>query len=76
MKKYASRTLSRALFLLLLMLTVANGSPALATGPGGVLGKKNTPSLDAAYGNGPPGAAALILAGAPTIPYNKGAPPG
>lgn len=34
MKRNTSRMLRRALFLLLLMLVVANGPPALATGPG------------------------------------------
>lgn len=76
MKKYASRTLSRALFLLLLMPAASLGPPAMATGPGRAFIKKNVPRMDRAQDSSPPGTMAPILAGAPILPYNKGAPPG
>ena len=76
MKKYASRTLSRALFLLLLMPAASLGPPAMATGLGAASGKNSVPSPDTARCGGPPGTMAPILTGAPILSYNKGAPPG
>ena len=76
MKRNASRALRRAVFLLLLMPAAALGPPAMATGPGRAFGKKNIPRMDLAHDGSPPGDNALVLAGAPNLPYNKGAPPG